>query len=48
MHYPCEGAIEKSIPRDQRLSSLRKPCDAKQGSLGQIFLSHHLTHDGFI
>ena len=26
--YSCEGGIEKSVPRDIRLSSLRKPRDA--------------------
>ena len=24
----CEGGIEKSVPRDHRLSSLGKSCDA--------------------
>ena len=28
-NYLCEGWIEKSIPRDHRLSSLGKPHDAK-------------------
>ena len=39
-----EDGIEKSIPRDHRLSSLRKPCDASR----QIFLSHPHTPDGFL
>ena len=25
IHYLCEGGIEKSVPRDHRLSSLGKP-----------------------
>ena len=28
IHYSCEGVIEKSVPRDHRLSSLSKPRDA--------------------
>ena len=27
-HYLCEDAIEKSVHRDHRLSSLGKPCNA--------------------
>ena len=30
INYMCEGVIEKSIPLDQRLSSLRKPRDARR------------------
>ena len=37
IHYSCEGRIEKSVPRDHRLSSLGMPCDAKRWSLGLIF-----------
>ena len=45
----CEGRIEKSIPRDHRLSSLViKPCDAKRRSLGQIVLSYPHIHDRFL
>ena len=29
IHYSCEGRIEKSVPRDHRLTSLGKPRDAK-------------------
>ena len=36
--------VEKSVPRDGRLSSLGKPRDAKRRSLGRIFLSHIPTH----
>ena len=39
IHYTCEDRIEKSVPRDQRLSSLGKPLDAKRRSSGRIFLS---------
>ena len=28
IHYSCEDGIEKSVPRDHRLSSLGKPPDA--------------------
>ena len=28
-HYSHEGRIKKSVPRNHRLSSLGKPCDAK-------------------
>ena len=41
MHYFYEGGIEKFAPHDHCLSSLGKPCDAKQYSSGLIFLSHH-------
>ena len=37
IHYSCGGRIEKSVPRDHRLSSLGKPRDAKLWSSGQIF-----------
>ena len=40
--------IEKSVPRDHRLSSLGKPRDAKRRSSGGIFLSYPHTHDGFL
>ena len=42
--YPFlyEDGIEKSVPRDHRLSSLGKPCDSKRWSLEQIFY-HILT-----
>ena len=41
------GGIEKntSLRRDNHLSSLSKPCDAKWSSLRQICLSHPHTHD---
>ena len=29
IQYLCEGRIEKSVPRDHRMSSLGKPRDAK-------------------
>ena len=46
----CErvGSIEKSAPRDHRLSSLGKTCDAKRKSPERLFLSHTHTHDGFL
>ena len=28
-HYLCKGGIEKSVPRDHRLSSLGKPRDCQ-------------------
>ena len=34
--------IEKSVPQDHRLSSVRKPRDEP---IGRIFLSHPHTHD---
>ena len=37
IRYSCEGGIEKSVPRDHRLSSLGKPRDANRWSSGQIF-----------
>ena len=39
-----KDGIEKSIPRDPRLSLLGKPRDASE----QIFLSHPHTPDGFL
>ena len=48
IHYSCEGRIEKSVPRNHRLSSHRKPRDAKRRSSGPICLSYHQTHDGFL
>ena len=39
IYYLCKDRIEKSAP---------KPCDAKQWSLGRIFLSHSHTHDSFL
>ena len=39
IHYSCEVGIEKSVPRDHRLSSLDKPPDANWRSSGQIFYS---------
>ena len=47
-HYSCEGRIEKSVPRDHRLSSLGKPHDAKRRSSGWIVLSYPHTHDRFL
>ena len=44
IHYSCEDRIEKSIPRDHRLSSLGKPRDAKRRSSGRIFLSFPHTY----
>ena len=32
IHYSCEGGIEKSVPRNHRLSSLGKPHDANRSS----------------
>ena len=32
IHYSSEGGIEKSVPRNHRLSSLRKACDANRWS----------------
>ena len=43
----CEGRIEKSVPRDHRLSSLGKPHDVKRRSSGWIFLPYPHTHDRF-
>ena len=48
INYSYEGRIEKSIPRDHRLSSLGKPRDANWWSSGQIFLSYPHTHDRFL
>ena len=48
IHYSCECRIEKSVPHDQRLSSLGKPRDAKRRSSGQIFLAYRHTHDRFL
>ena len=36
----CEDGIEKSVPRNHRLSALGRPRDAKWRSLGPDFLSH--------
>ena len=47
-HYKCEGRIEKSVPRDHRLSILSKPRAAKRRSPGRIFLSYPHTHDRFL
>ena len=30
IHHSCEDEIEKSVPRDHRLSSLGKPRDANR------------------
>ena len=30
IHYLCDDGIEKSVPRDHRLSSLSKPRDANR------------------
>ena len=35
--YSCEGRIEKSVPRDHRLSSLGKPRGAKRRSSDTFF-----------
>ena len=48
LYYSCEGRREKSVPRDNRLSSLGKPSDAKRWSSGRIFLSYPHTHDRFL
>ena len=48
IHYLYEDGIEKAVPHDHRLSSLGKPCDAKQWSLGKIFLSHPHNQDQFL
>ena len=42
------GRIEKSVPRDHRLSSLGKPRDAKRRSAGQTFRSYPHSHDRFL
>ena len=36
----CEGKIEKSVPRDNRLSSLGRPRDAKRQSEGRTRIYH--------
>ena len=46
--YSCEVRIEKSFPRDHRLSSLGKPRDVKRRSWGRIFLSYPHTHEIFL
>ena len=46
-HNSFEDGIEKSVPRDHRLSSLGKPRDANRWSSGWIFLSHPHTYDRF-
>ena len=48
IYYECEGGIEQSVPRDNSLSSLGKPRDAKRRSSGQIFLSNPHTNNGFL
>ena len=40
--------MEKSVPRDHRLSSLGKPRDAKQRSSGRICLSYPHVYDRFL
>ena len=40
--------MEKSVPRNHRLSSLGKPRDANQRSSERIFLYHPHTNDGFL
>ena len=40
INYLCEDEIEKSVPRNHRLSSLGKPRNAKWRSSGPDFLSH--------
>ena len=30
IYFSSEGSIENSVPRDHRLSSLGKPCEAKR------------------
>ena len=48
--YSCEDGIEKSVPRDNRLSSLGKPRDANRWSSGRIesyFLSHQVRLQGY-
>ena len=37
MQYSDEGRIEKSVPRDHRLTLLGKPRDAERRSSGRIF-----------
>ena len=39
------GDKKKSVPRDQRLSSMSKPHDDKRKSSGRILLSQPHTHD---
>ena len=48
IHYSCEDGIEKSVPRDHRLSLLGKLRDANRWSSGRIFLSQPHTHDRFL
>ena len=46
IYHGCEGYTEKSVPCDHSLTSLCKPCDARQWSLaGQTFLSTPHTYD---
>ena len=40
--------MEKSVPRDHRLSLLGKPRNAKRRSSGRIILSHPHTHVRFL
>ena len=43
IYHECEGQIEKSVPRDHSLTSLGKPCDARQSPSGQIFLPYDIS-----
>ena len=47
-NYSCANVIEKSIPDNQCLSLLFKPCDANRWSSGRIFLSHHHIQDKYL
>ena len=54
IHYCCEGRIEKSALQDHRLSSLGSQLSSLScrvmtitDPVGQVFLSHPHTHDGF-
>ena len=44
----CEGRIEKSVPRDHRLSSLGKPCDAGDPREGFFYPTLTLMIDSYI
>ena len=48
IYYLRGGRIDKSVPRDNRLSPLGKPRDAKRRSSGRIFLSYPYTHDRYL
>ena len=48
IHYSSEDAVEKSVSRDESLSSLSKPRDAKQRSSGLNVLSHPHTNGSFL